>query len=482
MRTKNTDRQLARLMQLLVLWLVLATVVTAAMAQPTLPNGLQLDRFEVRVAEPAVTGAVVTVEITFKNVSGQPMQFDPGVGIFVGARLNSTTDANSRDFGHDHKGLLLKPEAQVTLRATRPLDAAGEWRFWPAYRMNGQWGPFRWQEKTVQVYASAAEARGSAGSGAGTETAATLTVAQLLAKAANYDGKRVTVTGDALIVRQQKDAGGKPWTLISLVDIENKKMVMNVIGTGGPAAVGNGDVVRATGLFKVKSQRGRYAYDNELVCESSSIVRNQQQTADKLADDKNDSRSVIDLRKAVGRQFDMGLLREKPAAIGAEVAVRFPTRQYAQVPKRNTIVGTGSGTAAIRVEQAEQRKKVGGPGSTPAGADKNFLILRLSVRGNTANNGMPENFSQSFVSYDPGPVFVLVDRTGTVYWPEAVLSSTATYSDKGAKPLGDIPINSAAWTRSALVFKVPATIQEPVLLVVTLQGENRFEYNGIRLH
>ncbi len=95
---------------------------------------------------------------------------------------------------------------------------------------------------------------------------------------------------------------------------------------------------------------------------------------------------------------------------------------------------------------------------------------------------MPENFSQSLLSYDAPPAFAVVERGGRAYWPESVLSSTVTYSDKGAKPLGDIPMNSPGWTRSGLVFKVPQTIQEPVLVVLTHQGGNRYEYAGIRLY
>jgi len=149
-------------------------------------------RFEVRAAQPAVAGGAVSVEMTLKNLSGTPMQFDRDIGIFVGARVNSTADANSRDFGHAHKGLLLAPEREVTLRASRTLDAAGTWRFWPAFRLNGNWGPFRWMEKTLLVYSNAAEAQTQQGSGT---SAGTLTVAQLLANPANYDGKRIRWLG-----------------------------------------------------------------------------------------------------------------------------------------------------------------------------------------------------------------------------------------------------------------------------------------------
>jgi hypothetical protein len=479
MNIANPDRLAQAERGFLVLWLLLAMAAGCVFAQPTLPNGLQLVRFDVRAPEPAVAGGAVNVEITLRNDSGQRMQFDPNIGIFVGARVNSTSDANNRDFGHADKGLSLAPGAQVTLRASRPLDAAGEWRFWPSFRLNGQWGPFRWMEKTVQVYATAAEARSQGGTG---PVAGTLTVAQLLANAARYDGKRVTVTGDALIVRQQTDSNGSPWTLLSLVDVENRKQVMNVIGTGGHANLGNGDVARATGVFRVKSPRGRYTYDNELICTSAGIVKDERQSSQKLADEKNESRPVVDMRNAIGRQFNLGLLQGKIFATGAEVQFQFPTRKYSQTPRRNTVVGTGRGTAAVRVEQAERRRQVGGPGSTMARPDSTFLILRLSVRGNAANAGMPENFSQSLLYFDAPPTFAVVGRGGSAYWPEEVLSSTVTYSDKGAKPLGDIPMNSPGWMRSGLVFQVPQTLQEPVLVVVTHQGGNRYEYVGIRLY
>ena len=52
---------------------------------------------------------------------------------------------------------------------------------------------------------------------------------------------------------------------------------------------------------------------------------------------------------------------------------QFPTQKYSQTPRRNTTVGTGRGTAAVRVEQAQRRRQVGGKGSTPAGAGNTFL-------------------------------------------------------------------------------------------------------------
>jgi hypothetical protein len=456
----------------------MAVTAGCAHAQATLPNGLGLVRFEVRAPEPAVAGSTVNVEMTLKNVAGTPMQFDPSVGIFVGARVNSTSDANARDFGHANKGLVLAAGREVTLRATRVLDTAGEWRFWPGFRMNGQWGPFRWMEKTFRVYASAAEARSQSGSGT---VAGTLKVAQLLANPALYDGKKVTVVGDAIIVRQQRDSAGAPWPLISLADIDNAKAVMNVVGTG-QAPLGNGDVARATGVFRVKSQRGRYTYDNELICESGGIVKDQRQTARKQADGQADSRPIVYVEKAVGRQFGPGQLKGRVAATGAEVQVQFQTRTYSQTPRRNTIVATGRGTAAVRVESSERREQPGGKGSTLAGPGNTWLVVHVWLRGAASNAGMPDSFAQSFIYYDPAPVFFVAGRDGAVYWPDSTWSNAVSYQTKSDKTMSDIRMNQANWTRTGLAFKVPKAIQEPTLVVLTHTGPDQREYAGIRLN
>jgi hypothetical protein len=462
-----------------------------ASGQPTLPNGLQLVRFEVRAPESALAGASVVVEITLANDSGTTMKFDPEVGVFVGARVNSTSNDNNRDFGHAYKGLSLAPGRQVTLKASTKMDTAGEWRFWPAYRMNGNWGPFRWMEKTVQVYATAADARrgrrehqdltGDHGGAAG-PVFATLTVAQLLANPSRFEGKRITVTGDVLIVRAQKDSTGNPWTLMSLMDVSERKKVMNVIGTGGHAPLVNGDVARATGVFRMKSQRGRYTYDNELICESRAIVKDTAGTAQKLADEKGDTRKILDMHLAIPRQFNLSLLQGRLHPLGSEIRVQFPTRTYSQTPRRNTVVAAGLGSAAVRVERTETRPQIGGPGSSTAGAGMTFMVVWTAVRGSASNRGMPENFGQSIAYYDAPPVFALVVRGGSTYRPDPVYSTTVNYYDKGTKPLGDIAMNSAAWTRSGIVFKVPKTVQDPILLLLVHHGGGKFEYTGVKLY
>lgn len=431
----------------------------------TLPNGLQLARFEVRTADPPLVGSTATVEMTLKNLSQQPMRFDADIGIFVAARWNSVTNANNRDFGHAHKGLVLAPGQSVAIRASRTLDAAGEWRFWPGFKLGGNWGPFRWMEKTVQVPGGRAEG------GAATSAPS---VSQLLANAGRYDGKRVTVTGNALIVRKQSDSQGAPWTLMSLSDFDSGKTVMNVFGNGH-APVSNGDAVRVTGIFRVKSPRGRYTFDNEIQADAGGIVKDPSHAG--AGNIRPDGLPIIDYRQIIPRPFNLGLLRGRLQAMRAEVQVRFQTRRYA-----NRKATTGLGQAAIRVDAVERREQAAGPGSTPAGSGNTWLIVRLWLRGNPANSGDPEVFSQFLFGYDPAPVFFVADRSGNIYWPDSSWSRAVTYQAKSDKHVDDISTTNANWTRSALALKVPAAIQEPTLVVIAWLGGTNYEYTGVRLY
>lgn len=187
---------------------------------------------------------------------------------------------------------------------------------------------------------------------------------------------------------------------MSLADVENRRQVINVIAPG-QALVVNGDVARATEVFRVKNQRGRYAYDNELVCGSGGIVKDQRQSAQRMADDKAGVESIIDIRGVAGKQFNLGLLQGRLASTGAELQVQFQTRTYSQTPRRNTVTGTGRGAAGVRVEAVERRQQLAGRSSATAGPGNTWLVVRVWLRGNAANRGMPDTFYQSFVYRDP---------------------------------------------------------------------------------
>lgn len=143
--------------------------IEASTAGDTSPQGLKLLDF--RATPSAGTAPVVgdEVKVTFrlKNVSGQIIKFNPNYGVFVGCRWNSTTDENNRDFGYEYKGAVIEPNTEFNLQAHRRLDAAGTWRFWPAYNINGRWGPFRWNEIVLQV--GNAPGGSQSGTGSGTQ-------------------------------------------------------------------------------------------------------------------------------------------------------------------------------------------------------------------------------------------------------------------------------------------------------------------------
>jgi hypothetical protein len=120
----------------------------------TSPDGLELTNFYLRRPQSPKVGDTIIVSFSLKNVTNHNIQLDSRYGMFVGARWNSTTDANNRDFGYLHKGETLSPNQQVSVKASRKLDAAGTWRFWPAYMVSGKWGPFRWHEIVVEVVAA----------------------------------------------------------------------------------------------------------------------------------------------------------------------------------------------------------------------------------------------------------------------------------------------------------------------------------------
>ncbi len=249
---------------------VMAAVVllTAVILSPvsaradTLPNGLHLASFEIKTASPPLPGTKVQVEMKLKNLSGTPISFGEKFGTFIAARFGDPADPGNRDFGHGNPGLVLLPGKTVTIKAERILDGPGNWWFQPGFNIGGHVGAFHSVNERLYVYASLDEA--------GREKEV-LMVGDLLANPARFDQKTVTVKGRAMIVRKQTDSRGRPWNLISFFDMESDKKVVNVFGPGH-ASIGNGDIVQVTGVFKTRSKRGRYTYDNEIESRSEQII------------------------------------------------------------------------------------------------------------------------------------------------------------------------------------------------------------------
>lgn len=254
-------RKLYTVIAVILLVTALALFPAPAWAD-TLPNGLQLAAFEIKTASPPLPGTKVKVEMTLKNLHETPIAFDEETGIFVAARFGDLTDSGKRDFGHGNKGFVLLPGKTLTVKAERVLDGSGNWWFWPGFTIGGFRDPFQRMGQSLYVYASRDEAK---------REGDVLMVADLLANPARFDQKTVTVKGRAMIVRKQTDSRGRPWNLISFFDMESDKKLVNVFGPGH-ASIGNGDIVQVTGVFKAKSKRGRYTYDNEIESRSEQII------------------------------------------------------------------------------------------------------------------------------------------------------------------------------------------------------------------
>lgn len=118
------------------------------------PDGLKLMGGNVchvsQAGVPVKVGSKICVRFRLCNPTNQPITFDSN-GVFVGARWNSTTNANNRDFGHQYRNYVLQPGQSIILNAEITVNAPGTWRFWPAYHINGHYGPFRWHEVVVNV-------------------------------------------------------------------------------------------------------------------------------------------------------------------------------------------------------------------------------------------------------------------------------------------------------------------------------------------
>lgn len=113
-------------------------------------HGLQLVKGYVTGIYPIKTGTTIKVYFVLKNVSGRDITFGPN-GVFVGARWNSTTDANNRDFGHQYRNYTLQNGESIQLNTSITITQPGTWRFWPAYNIGSEYGPFRWHEVVVEV-------------------------------------------------------------------------------------------------------------------------------------------------------------------------------------------------------------------------------------------------------------------------------------------------------------------------------------------
>ena len=101
------------------------------------PDGVELTDFSVWCPNPLYVGDTVKVRFTLRNTTRQVLTFKP-TGVFVGARAGS----QNRDFGHQE--IAMRPGEWVTFDISNKVQDSGVLAFWPAYYLNGNWGPYQW--------------------------------------------------------------------------------------------------------------------------------------------------------------------------------------------------------------------------------------------------------------------------------------------------------------------------------------------------
>jgi hypothetical protein len=434
----------------------------------TLPNGLQLERFEVAVQGASVAGATVQVEMTLRNLEPVPIRFE-APGIFVAARTSDLSDRGNRDFGHQHvQGYTLDGGQTLIVTASRTIDKAGTWHFWPGFKMNGAWGPFRWMEKTL-LFEAPGNPQQSSAQGEPSSGGPLVSVAELLAAPENYDGRTVSLEARAVIVRKKRGF------LVSLADMQDADKVLTAFGAGTTEA-SNGDKVRVTGVFKHASRRGRYTYNNEIAVEKGGLT-----VVDKGSSYQSDFGSkTLDYRSQVRAPFELGPRAARGYAIGEEVPVRFWTRCYTDAPKARTLVREGSGAASYQAVRWEAGKKLLGKGIGSPGKGLTWLAVHLKLKGGTDNEGKPDRWSQFPMGENPAPCFFVAARGGKVFWPDTA-SQVVVNRERTYTPADKVKLNDPEWRPTALVFKVSEEIQDPVLVCVTWNGGSEFEYTAIPL-
>jgi hypothetical protein len=121
------------------------TAETITRPEATSPDGLKVTSFQLR--GDFVPNGSILVTFLLTNVSDHDITFHPQYGVFVGARK----DNQNIDFGHKDKGRTIPPGGIVKMKASSRFSNSGTYYFWPAYNINGKWGPFKWNAITVQI-------------------------------------------------------------------------------------------------------------------------------------------------------------------------------------------------------------------------------------------------------------------------------------------------------------------------------------------
>ncbi len=111
-------------------------------AADTSGDGIQVgNSFSARIGG---TPPRIDIRFVYKNLSGHTLTFGPN-GVFAGCRK----DGVLCDFGHTARNQPLAEGGAFRFQASLPCVEGAEYNVWPAYHLDGHYGPYRWVDKTV---------------------------------------------------------------------------------------------------------------------------------------------------------------------------------------------------------------------------------------------------------------------------------------------------------------------------------------------
>ena len=197
---------------------------------------------------------------------------------------------------------------------------------------------------------------------------------------------------------------------------------------------------------------------------------------------------AVNAVKGKAGYFDLSQVSEYHR-LGDEFTVTFMTRDYTG-SQDFSHAKAGQGKASYRVEERESYDKLM---SNEAGPGKVFIVYTISLRGDAGNKGHPQSFDES--GSDPSPTFYLVGKDGKMYYSSNYDSSKAVEQKNKEHPtqgpvVGQMQrnfesmtrykMNLTEWKKTAIAFKADEGLKDPVLILKTKTGDNRYEYVGVK--
>lgn len=134
------------------------------------PHGLMLSNWEISGPAEGPAGyqshpkdKPIQARFTLTNVTDRPLVLEE---VYVAGRFYGQAEKNQAVRNFDFAKLNnvhLDPGQSKKAEGSLALSLLGNWRFWPAYKVNGEDGPLRWHDKVIRVESKGNAAQGGSG-------------------------------------------------------------------------------------------------------------------------------------------------------------------------------------------------------------------------------------------------------------------------------------------------------------------------------